>query len=250
RAPMLLCWCSRPAAAGALPCSRCRRDLWVEVPGGYGYSRINAAYVLGEVTGYPGGGMALARDTVAALLGMPIDYVVVADFMGFIAMIDVLGGVTVHVETELYDAQFPTMDYGYTVAHFVPGLQQMDGQTALMYSRIRHPDSDFMRIRRQQVVVAAVGARLRERGDVQNVLAADSITGALLPFVRTDMPRERMVGLLWSLREFRLERVERYAVDGTMVSSGVGADLYALVPIPGALEALTAGFRGGGTPLP
>ena len=37
-----------------------------------------------------------------------------------------------------------------------------DGATALMYSRIRHPDSDFARMRRQQAVLAGVLATLRQ----------------------------------------------------------------------------------------
>ena len=44
-----------------------------------------------------GGGLALARETVSHLLGIPIDYVVYIDFEGFIGAIDALGGVTVDV---------------------------------------------------------------------------------------------------------------------------------------------------------
>lgn len=219
------------------------RDLWVEIPG-FNNARINSAYLLGEVYGAAGGGMALARDTVSLLLGIRVDYVVLIDFMGFIDLIDTLGGVTVHVETELYDDAFPTMDYGYTIAHFLPGPQWMDGSTALTYSRIRHPDSDFMRIRRQQAVIIAIAARLRERGDLQTVLTVDQITGALLNYVRTDLPRERAVGLVWAMRNYPLENVARYSIDERMVTFGVGADRYALVPIPAALSQITYQFLG------
>src|SRR5262249_15717585 len=102
------------------------RDLWVEIPG-YGSTRMNAANVWGIIYNDPEGGLGLARRTVSNLLGVPIDYTVQINFQGFIGAIDALGGVTVDVPKELYDDEFPTMDYGYTVAHFLPGPQQMDG---------------------------------------------------------------------------------------------------------------------------
>jgi LCP family protein required for cell wall assembly len=222
------------------------RDLWIDIPG-YGASRINSAYRLGELYGGPGVGLQTARETVGTLLDIPIDHVVMVDFDGFIGLIDALGGITVDVEKELYDERFPTMDYGYQVAHFLPGPEKMDGNRALMYSRIRHPDSDFMRIRRQQTVARAIGERMRERGDLQNILAADQITAALVGYVQTDMPQERILGLIWAFRNYDSSQVERYTMTRDMVSMGVGSDQYALLPNPG-IPALLAEQLLGSTP--
>jgi LCP family protein required for cell wall assembly len=219
------------------------RDLVVDFPG-YGSGRINAAYVWGEQYNAPGGGLGLARDTVSSLTGVPIDYAVLVDFQGFIGLIDSIGGVTVGVPKELYDARFPTMDYGYTVAHFLAGRQQMDGATALTYSRVRHPDSDFERIKRQQAVLIAIGARLRERGDLQNLLAADQITAALRSYVQMDIPQKRVLGLVWALRGLNPARVERYTVDENMVTFGLGDDQYAELAAPGAIESLVRQWYG------
>src|SRR5262245_24443271 len=103
------------------------------------------------------------RRTVSELLGTPIDYVVRVNFDGFIGAIDAIGGITVYMPEELYDAEYPTMDYGYRVAHFLPGPQHMDGATALVYSRIRH----------------AVLARLREQNTLQQLQSVASITTVL-----------------------------------------------------------------------
>lgn len=219
------------------------RDLWVTIPG-YGANRINAAYVWGEYYGGPGNGLPVARATVENLLGTPIDYVALIGFESFIGLIDTLGGVTVEVEKELYDEYFPTMNYGYTVIHFQPGPQVMDGVTALSYSRIRHPDNDFERIRRQQAVLMAIGDRLRERGDLSNALDADRISAELVNFVRTDMPRDEIVRLVWALRHYDLAAVERYSLSQDMVSFGVGSDRYALSPIPAALQTVRSQFIG------
>ena len=213
------------------------RDLWVEIPG-YGQARINAANVWGIIYNAPEGGLGLAQKTVSNLLGIPIDYTVHINFEGFIGAIDALGGVTVDVPKELYDDQFPTMDYGYNVAHFLPGSQQMDGATALMYSRIRHPDSDFERMRRQQAVVVAAMARIREQNPMQSLKNLEDVTAALRGYVQTDLPEERMIGLAWALRNFTPDHVERYLLDEDSVSFGIGDDRWAEVADPSVIEAL------------
>lgn len=215
------------------------RDLVVEIPG-YGYDRINAAYAWGVQYGAPGGGPELARQTVSSLLGVPIDYYVVIDFGGFINAVDALGGVPVEVEKELYDPQFPTMDYGYTVAHFLPGTQQMNGMTALMYSRIRHPDSDFMRMRRQQAVVAGMLAQVRAGGTFAQLEKLEAMTATLRDYVRTDMSEARIVGLAWALRDLAPEQIERLTLTPDMVTFGIGSDQWAEQALPGAIEQLVA----------
>jgi LCP family protein required for cell wall assembly len=219
------------------------RDLIVAVPG-YGETRINAANVWGETYGAPGGGLPLARKTVEHLLGISIDYVIYIDFQGFIEAIDAVGGVIVDVPKELYDPQFPTMDYGYTEAHFLPGQQRMDGATALMYSRIRHPDSDFARMRRQQQVLVGVLASLRDQNVVDSLGRIEEVTTALRDYVRTDIPEEHMVGLAWALRDITPGQIEHYQLDADMVTFGVGSDRWAEVAVPGAIDGLVAKLIG------
>ena len=48
------------------------RDLWVNIPGGYGYGKINTAHAIGEGNKLPGGGPALAARTVSEFLGIPV----------------------------------------------------------------------------------------------------------------------------------------------------------------------------------
>jgi len=219
------------------------RDLWVTIPG-YGHTRINAANVWGVTYGGPDAGIPLARDTVSNLLGIPIDYTMMIDFEGFIGAVDSLGGVTVDVQKELYDAQFPTMDYGYTEVHFVPGSQHMDGATALTYSRIRHADSDFGRMRRQQAVLVGILAQLREQNLLASVKGIEDVTTALRNYVKTDIPEDRLIGLAWALRNTSPAQIERNVLDENMVAFGVGDDRYAEVALPSALESLVRKLLG------
>lgn len=224
---------SKRAALLSLP-----RDLIVNIPG-YGQDRINAAMVYGDLNPQLGGGVELTRKTVSKLLGLPIDYVVQIDFQGFMGVIDSIGGVTINVEKEIYDPAYPTMDYGYTVAHFLPGVQQMDGETALMYARTRHSDSDFERLKRQQAVLLGVQERLQEQNALERIQSVASITSALRDYVQTDLPEERMVGLAWAFQSITPDSVERYALDGTMVTmNAIPGDPYAQLASPGAIDNL------------
>jgi anionic cell wall polymer biosynthesis LytR-Cps2A-Psr (LCP) family protein len=136
------------------------------------------------------------------------------------------------------------MDYRYTVAHFLPGPQHMDGATALMYSRVRHPDSDFARMRRQQAVLVAILGRLHEQNALASIKRIEEVTTALRDYVRTDIPEERLIGLAWALRDVMPDQIERYVLDEQMVSFGVGADAYAEIARPGAIETLMARLLG------
>lgn len=220
------------------------RDLIVPIPG-YGQARVNAATVYGEGEG-PGGGAELARQTVGQYLGLPIDHVVRLDFNAFTAAVDAIGGVDILVEEELYDPAYPTMDYGYMEAYFAPGLQHMDGETALIYSRIRHMDSNYARNRRQQQVILAIVDKVQASNLLGQVELISDLTTALRDDIQTDLSLEQMIGLAWQFRGMGSGSVERYALDETMVSEGVIAeDPYATFALPGAIDRLVAQFLGG-----
>jgi LCP family protein required for cell wall assembly len=219
------------------------RDLVVNIPG-VGPGRINAASVYGEMYPALGGGAASARNTVSQLLGVPIDYVVHIDFEGFIKAVDAIGGVTVDVPRELYDPQYPTMDYGYTTVHFLPGPQHMDGETALTYARVRHMDSDFERANRQQQVIVAAVSQLRGQSALQQLNSAASISSALRGYLAFDIPEDRLVALVWAFRDITPEQVERYSLGGGQVLIGAPGDPYAVFAAPGALEGLVARLLG------
>ncbi len=215
------------------------RDLWTPIPG-HGINRINNAYLFGERAGPPGAGMSLARAAVSNLIGVPIDYVALIDLSGFAALVDAIGGVVVDVPAELIDRRFPTADNRTTTVRFAAGPQQMNGAAALTYSRIRNPDLDFGRIARQQQVLLAIAERLRTRGYLTNLLAAEDLTGSLVGYVQTDMPPTQITELAFALRNQDAAAVERYALSEADIQYGVEADRFALRVRPGRLEALVA----------
>src|SRR5262249_30421106 len=137
------------------------RDLRVEIPG-YGTNKINAAFQLGGPT--------LALTTIKTLTGLEINHVAFVDFAKFKELVDAVGGIDIDVPKPIQSNRF---DCPYSAARcktwqgwrFAKGKQHMNGQRALVYSRIREnkldpSETDFARSRRQQQVVQATGARL------------------------------------------------------------------------------------------
>lgn len=189
------------------------RDLWVPIPG-YGESRINQAFVLGEVKKYPGGGPALAMRTVQEFLGVPIHGYVLVDFEGFRKLIDQIGGIDVLVEKPIDDTQYPTDDYGYQEVHIPAGLVHMDGDLALKYARVRHGSSDIDRGRRQQQVLMAA----RDKALHLNLLPKlPSLMATVMGAVQTDLQPGEILALAKLGNQVDAANIQSRVIDYTMV---------------------------------
>ncbi len=172
------------------------RDLRVEIPG-YGNGKINSAMQLG--------GPALAIKTVSQFTGLPINHVAVVDLASFQTLIDALGGVTVNVPERIlsnrFDCPYKTQArcnqwHGWA---FAKGRQHMNGQRALVYSRVREnqlnpADSDLTRGGRQQAVLQAVASKLASLG---TAVRLPFIGGKLLKPLATDLSAGQFLQLGW-----------------------------------------------------
>ena len=134
------------------------RDLFIEVPG-YGSQRINTINLLAEEK-QPGTGPALVMESISQDFSIRLQRYVRLDFNGFVQLVDAVGGITIDVEHTIIDDQYPTENGGVEVVKFDMGVQQMDGQRALIYARTRHADDDYHRALRQQQVISALFAKL------------------------------------------------------------------------------------------
>ena len=137
------------------------RDLYVYIPG-WTMNRVNTAYLHGEIAGYPGGGMALIKDTLRYNLGVRIDHVALVDFDGFRRIVDTAGGIDVPLvcsftEWAVIDPSVSIeFESNWELITIGPGVVHMDGDMALWYARARARSSDFDRGRRQQEVIRAL----------------------------------------------------------------------------------------------
>ncbi len=119
------------------------------------YDRINTIAIYGYDKKDKSTGPAAAKQIVSQVLGVPVQYFVRIDFMGFKRLIDTIGGITVNVPKEVYDDAYPTDNYKTIKIDIKPGVQVMDGTKALQYARSRHGSNDVDRAGRQQIVIAS-----------------------------------------------------------------------------------------------
>ena len=121
------------------------RDTRVRIKG-YGFDKINAAFAYG--------GEPLAEKTVENFLGIDIDHYIIINTKSFVKIIDAIGGLDIDVEKRMY-YEDPWDDDGGLYIDLYPGMQHMDGETAVTYVRYRDEEGDIGRIKRQQKFMAA-----------------------------------------------------------------------------------------------
>lgn len=163
------------------------RDSRVKIPG-YGWNKIGHAYAYD--------GPKLSQKTVEELLGIPIDYHVSVNMAGFSKVIDAIGGVDINVEKRMY--YYDPYDEGEVADNnglidLKPGMQHMDGNTALQYVRFRHDEmGDIGRIERQQKFSKALLAQVASPGVIPRI---PSIIEEVNAAVKTDLPLSQMLSL-------------------------------------------------------
>lgn len=123
-------------------------------------------------------------DTVKEMTDIDIDYYVKINFKGVVDLVDALGGVDVDVQkpdVNTYKGkvceQNSDREFGSSTVCMDPGLQTLNGEQALAYSRCRHLYyiSDLARIKHQQDVVTAIGKKIvniRDFNSFKNVISA------------------------------------------------------------------------------
>ncbi len=168
------------------------RDLWVEIPG-FGYDRINTAYRNGEVFDLPGGGPALAIETVEKLVGVEIDYFAQVDFNVFVRMIDEIGGIKLEI-TEPIKVDLIGPEPPKTIQ---PGTHTLPGDVALAYARARGTEGgDFDRAQRQQQVILAIRDRVLSFDLIPLLLTkSGTLYNELSSGIRTNLSLEGAIDL-------------------------------------------------------
>ena len=155
------------------------RDTRVKIKG-HGWDKINAAFAYG--------GQKLTRETVQDFLGIKLNNYVVVDFQGFKGLVDAVGGVDINVEKRMY--YYDPYD-GFEI-DLRPGMQHMDGKTAMQYVRYRDEEGDIGRIRRQQKFLMALYKHIASKNIIAKI---PGVSKQIMSMVKTDLSLKEMVEL-------------------------------------------------------
>ena len=164
------------------------RDTCVKIKG-HGFDKINAAYAYG--------GRKLTQETIESLLNTHIDHYIKINVHGFTKIIDALGGIDIDVEKRMY-YEDPWDDDGGLYIDLQPGMQHMDGKTAITYVRYRDEEGDIGRIKRQQNFMKAVMDKLVSPTIIPKLPA---IVSAVSDSVETDMSVSEILSFLGTLQD-------------------------------------------------
>lgn len=151
------------------------RDTRVKVKGKL--DKINAAYAYG--------GIDLTKKTVTEFLNVEIDRYVIVDFVSLVKLVDEVGGIEVDVPVRMY-VPLEGID-------LKPGLQHLNGEQVLAYSRFRGTiEGDIGRVKRQQQVITLLAEKLTS---LKNIAQLTQLIPIYKEEVETDLSIKEMIAL-------------------------------------------------------
>lgn len=167
-------------------------------------------------------------DAASGILGLEIQSYVIVDMEGFSSLIDAMGGVKIDVGgwVPITAGEIPGTNRHYPPDGWIaPGVQTMDGYTALWYARSREFVTDFHRIARQQCVQQAMVAQL----DPATLLTRfQAIASAGEEVVHTDIPQDQLGSFVDLALKSKNHEVQRMTIGPP--DFGTAADNFATYP--------------------
>ncbi|MFM8502820.1 MAG: LCP family protein, partial [Actinomycetota bacterium] len=136
------------------------------------YSKINSAYSWG--------GAPLLIETFESMSGLRIDHYVEINFVGFVRMVDALGGVEICTKRDINDPK--------SHLTLLAGRHILDGVDSLKYVRSRTFDGlgDLGRMKRQQEFAGAMLRKATSAGVLLNPIKLLDFINSALASVTTD----------------------------------------------------------------
>jgi len=224
------------------------RDLWVHIPG-YTENRINTAHSLGDAYDHPGGGPALAVETIRYNLGIDIDYYARFNFQAFVELVDRIGGIEIDVPETIDDPYYPGYEYDYDPLYIEAGAHHFYGEEALKYARTRHSNGgDFDRARRQQQVVLAIFKRITKLNMLpQLATQAPELLKVLGDSVLLDpkLQLDELIALANLTRQVETDNIKFQVIDETCTLFKITPDeMMILVPLRDQIREVRDNFLG------
>jgi len=183
------------------------RDTYLEIPG-IGKKKVNAAYVYGRIE--------LTKETVEKFTGLKFDKYIIVNTQGFKKLVDLLGGVRIYVEKDMYyvdRAQNLHID-------LKQGWQKLSGKQAEGYVRFRHDDLyDIGRVERQKKFLTVLS---RSLATPQALLKAPFIIEIVKQNLLTDLTLKEFILLTNTVRSMDLSRLKSFTVPGKMARNQAG----------------------------
>ncbi|MBW4442593.1 MAG: LCP family protein [Plectolyngbya sp. WJT66-NPBG17] len=187
------------------------------------------------------GGPALSAKSVSELLGgVGIDRYITINVQGVQALVNALGGVTVHVPKDMKYQD----DSQRLYINLKAGRQELDGNKVLQLLRYRHDENgDIGRIQRQQMVMRAL---MEQSLNPSTVSRFPSLLGVVQSHIDTNLTVEELVALVGFASQVNRSNTKMLMVPGEFSSPGEYKASYWL-PKPDRIKEMMAQYFNFGT---
>lgn len=188
------------------------RDMYLPIPG-YKDNRINTAYFLG--------GPELLMKTINQDFDVNVQYYASIDFRAFQELVDKLGGVNIEVKDyEVKEINKYIKEVNGSNATLIEnaGFQELNGQQALSYCRIRKVgNNDFERTERQRKVLG----ELINKAKKTSLLKLPDLFTTVLPFVKTNIPTNKLMNIGYTAFKFGGTDIDSLRIPGDGMFEGM-----------------------------
>ena len=153
------------------------------------------------------------KRTISNLTGYKVDKYVMIDMYAFIDVIDMIGGVDVHLDQPVIDPTYKVFDGGqWSTLYYKAGDYHLSGKQALRLARTRHTSSDFARADRQQMIIQSLQKKAKSFG-FGDASKLNEIGKYVLSKIETDISLTDALSFYFRYQNFDIDK-------GNVISSG------------------------------
>ncbi|MBU1151928.1 LCP family protein [Patescibacteria group bacterium] len=149
-------------------------------------------------------GMPQLLKELEKISGYKIDKYISIDMYAFIDVVDLIGGIDVHLDEALIDPTYKVIDNGVeSTLHYEPGDYHLGGKEALRLARSRHTSSDFARASRQHKILSSLKSAASELG-FSNSGTLYEIVRAVLSKTETSISIDEAIKYFFMYRDYKM----------------------------------------------
>lgn len=187
------------------------RDTYVNIPG-HGQQKINTAFALG--------GAQLLLKTLESNLNIKIEKYMVVNFWGFQDIVDSLGGLDISIkdyEVDEINKYIGEVNEKKSPRIINSGLQHLDGQQVLAYTRIRKVgDGSFERNRRQREVMMLLSEKIL----AMNFWNYPSMVSKISNYIKTNIEPMTIINYGYTVSKIKSMTIEQLQIPVSELCEG------------------------------
>jgi LCP family protein required for cell wall assembly len=216
----------------------------------YNNRKINSIYAL-----Y---GMEELKRAISFVTGFQVDKYILIDMYAFIDVIDLIGGIDVHLDEPVIDPTYKTFDGGkWGTLYYRAGDYHLSGKQALRLARTRHTSSDFARSKRQHMILESIRDRAEELG-LKDAGTIKDMATTILGKTETDVNVAEAIGYYFRYKDYDVDgghvltsaNVLFSTYTGSQKIEEMGCDTAAPAPAVPVVADTLSGESASGAPAP